>query len=369
MGVLEKIRDIEAEMARTQKNKATEYHLGLLKAKLARYRAELLEGSSGGSSKAGAGFDVAKAGFGRAVLIGFPSVGKSTLLSKVTSTESAAAAYAFTTLVAVPGVLEIEGAKIQLLDLPGIIEGAASGRGRGRQVVAVAKTADLVCIMLDVTKGDEQRQQLEHELEEIGIRLNRQPPDVVFKQKTAGGITINCTVPLTKTDERTVRGILQAYKIHNADVMIREDITSDDLIDTILGNRKYVPCLYVYNKIDSISLEEVDRLAREPHTVVISCELDLNLEVLKKRIWQKMGFNRIYTKKRGAEPDLMDPLIIKKTEATMEAVCDSIHRGIKHKFKYAVVWGKSSKFNPQGQRVGLTHKVAQDDVVSIVTKV
>jgi ribosome-interacting GTPase 1 len=67
--------------------------------------------------------------------------------------------------------------------------------------------------MLDVTKGDEQRQQLEHELEEIGIRLNRQPPDVVFKQKTAGGITINCTVPLTKTDERTVRGILQAYKV------------------------------------------------------------------------------------------------------------------------------------------------------------
>ena len=100
-----------------------------------------------------------------------------------------------------------------VLDLPGIIEGAASGRGRGRQVVAVAKTADLACIMLDVTKGDEQRQQLEHELEEIGIRLNRQPPDVVFKQKTAGGITINCTVPLTKTDERTVRGILQAYKV------------------------------------------------------------------------------------------------------------------------------------------------------------
>ena len=82
---------------------ATEYHLGLLKAKLARYRAELLEGSSGGSSKAGAGFDVAKAGFGRAVLIGFPSGGQATLLSKVSSTESAAAAYAFTTLVAVPG--------------------------------------------------------------------------------------------------------------------------------------------------------------------------------------------------------------------------------------------------------------------------
>ncbi|BGO88651.1 Ribosome-interacting GTPase 2 [Rhodotorula toruloides] len=377
MGVLEKIRDIEQEMARTQKNKATEYHLGLLKAKLARYRAELLEGQSAKSGGKGEGFDVAKSGYGRAVLIGFPSVGKSTLLSKVTNTESVAAAYAFTTLVAVPGVLDCEGAKVQLLDLPGIIEGASSGRGRGRQVVAVAKTADLVVMMLDVTKGDEQRQQLEHELEEIGIRLNRSKPDVVFKAKTAGGITINSTVPLTRTDERTIRGILQAYKasfvdyrtlIHNADVMIREDISTDDLIDVILGNRKYVPCLYVYNKIDSISLEEVDRLARLPHTMVMSCELDLNLEVFKRRVWEKMGFNRVYTKKRGEEPDLGDPLVI-KTDATMEAVCDSVHRGIKNKFKYAVVWGKSSKFAPRPQKVGLTHRCAQDDVVSIVTNV
>ena len=51
MGILEKISDIEAEIARTQKNKATEYHLGLLKGKLARYRAELLEGSRSSGGK------------------------------------------------------------------------------------------------------------------------------------------------------------------------------------------------------------------------------------------------------------------------------------------------------------------------------
>jgi ribosome-interacting GTPase 1 len=68
-------------------------------------------------------------------------------------------------------------------------------------------------MMLDVTKGDEQRVQLEHELEEIGIRLNRTPPDIVFKTKIAGGITINATVPLTRIDERTIRGILQSYKV------------------------------------------------------------------------------------------------------------------------------------------------------------
>ena len=65
-------------------------------------------------------------------MIGFPSVGKSSILNSITETESLAAAYEFTTLTCIPGVLRINEAKIQLLDLPGIIEGAATGKGRGR---------------------------------------------------------------------------------------------------------------------------------------------------------------------------------------------------------------------------------------------
>jgi hypothetical protein len=65
---------------------------------------------------------------------GFPSVGKSSLLTELTGTNSEAAAYEFTTLTCIPGVIHYNDAKIQLLDLPGIIEGAAQGKGRGRQV-------------------------------------------------------------------------------------------------------------------------------------------------------------------------------------------------------------------------------------------
>jgi len=68
-----------------------------------------------------------KSGDARVAMIGFPSVGKSTLLSKVTTTESQVAAYEFTTLTCIPGVIEHKGARIQLLDLPGIIEGASEG--------------------------------------------------------------------------------------------------------------------------------------------------------------------------------------------------------------------------------------------------
>jgi hypothetical protein len=106
MGLLEKIKDIELEISRTQKNKATEHHLGLLKAKLAKFRAQLLEPPKS-SKGAGEGFDVARYGDGRVAMIGFPSVGKSTLLTKLTETQSAIAAYEFTTLTVVPGIIKV----------------------------------------------------------------------------------------------------------------------------------------------------------------------------------------------------------------------------------------------------------------------
>ena len=117
MGILEKIKEIEAEMARTQKNKATNGHLGALKARIAKLRGELLEGyvlhrlrlhaapaphppthrpspnRAAGGGGGGEGFDVARSGDGRVALIGFPSVGKSSLLNELTDTESVAAAY------------------------------------------------------------------------------------------------------------------------------------------------------------------------------------------------------------------------------------------------------------------------------------
>lgn len=190
---------------------ATEYHLGLLKAKLAKYRSQLLE-PTGKSKEKGEGFDVLKSGDARIALIGFPSVGKSTLLNTVTRTHSESASYEFTTLTCIPGVIEYKGANIQLLDLPGIIEGAAQGKGRGRQVIAVARTADLVIIMLDATKSNVQRELLEKELESVGIRLNKPKPNIYFKEKKSGGISFNSMCTLTKCDEKMVQMILHEYR-------------------------------------------------------------------------------------------------------------------------------------------------------------
>jgi len=364
MGILEKISEIEKEINRTQKNKATEYHLGTLKAKLAKYRAQLLE-PTGKKGEKGEGFDVLKSGDARVAMIGFPSVGKSTLLSTLTKTESATASYEFTTLTCIPGVIEYKGANVQLLDLPGIIEGAAQGKGRGRQVIAVARTADLVLMILDATKKDIHKDLLERELEAVGIRLNQRKPDIYFKEKKGGGIAFNSTCNLTKCDEKMVRMILAEYKIHNAEVLFREDATMDQFIDVISGTRIYMPCLYVYNKIDQISLEEVDRLARGEHNVVISCEMKLNLDYLLECLWEHLNLIRVYTKKPGQPPDFSDGIIM-RNGVTVKHTCHAIHRTLANDCKYALVWGTSTKFNPQ--RVGLAHVMNDEDVIQVVKK-
>lgn len=120
----------------------------------------------------------------------------------------------------------------------------------------------------------------------------------------------------------------------------------------------------MYNKIDSVSLDFLDRLAREPNTVVMSCELDLGIQDVVDRCWKELALIRVYTKRKGIEPDFSEALIV-RSNSTVEDVCDRIHRTLKDTFKFAMVWGASARHVPQ--RVGLGHVVADEDVVYIST--
>ena len=167
-------------------------------------------------------------------------------------------------------------------------------------------------------------------------------------------------------DEKMIYNILRDYKLLNCEVLVRdENCTVDDLIDVIMkDHRKYIKCLYVYNKIDSVSVEFLDQLAREPNTVVMSCELDLGVQDVVHRCWKELNLIRIYTKRKGIEPNFEEALIV-RNGSTIEDVCDQIHRTMKDTFKYALVWGASARHVPQ--RTGLGHVVADGDVVYIVS--
>jgi len=364
--ILQKISEIEAEMARTQRNKATMGHLGLLKARLAKLRRELITPKGGGGGP-GEGFDVAKTGDARIGFIGFPSVGKSTLLTNLAGVYSEVAEYEFTTLTTVPSVIRYKGAKIQLLDLPGIIEGAKDGKGRGRQVIAVARTCNLILIVLDVLKPLQHKRIIEREVEGFGIRLNKSPPNIAFKKKDSGGINMTSLVPQSELDTDTAKTILSEYRIHNADIILRYDATAEDLIDVIEGNRVYMPCIYVLNKIDQISIEELDIIYKIPHCVPLSAHHKWNFDDLLERMWDYLKLIRIYTKPKGQLPDYSAPIVLPQDKNTIEYLCVKIHKNLLKDFKCALVWGSSVKHNPQ--KVGKDHEVNDEDVAQIVKKV
>ena len=318
MTTVEKIKAVEEEMNKTQRNKATEFHLGQLKAKLARLKRELIAPTGGSGGSQGVGFDVARTGVASVGFIGFPSVGKSTLMSEMTGTHSEVADYEFTTLTTVPGVLHHKGAKIQILDLPGIIEGAKDGKGRGRQVIAVARTCSLIFIVLDVNKPLTHKRVIETELEGFGIRLNKEPPNISFKRKDKGGVNMTHTVPLTHLTSDGVRAVLSEYRINSCDVHFRMDATVDDLIDVLEGNRIYIPCIYVLNKIDQISVEELDLIYKIPHAIPISANHGWNMEELLEKMWEYLDLIRVYTKPKGQMPDFDEPVVLRKNACSME---------------------------------------------------
>jgi small GTP-binding protein len=363
---LQKIADIEQEMAKTQKNKATMAHLCLLKARLAKLKRELIAPTGSGGGAQERGFEVKRTGDSRVGLVGFPSVGKSTLLTTLTGTFSVAADYEFTTLTTVPGIIRYKGAKIQLLDLPGIIEGAKDGKGRGRQVIAVARTCNLILIVLDALKPLVHKQIIEKELEGFGIRLNKRNPDIKFARRDKGGITFSFGVPQTELDLDIVRSICTEYRVNSCDIRVNCDATADQIIDEIEGNRVYTPCLYVLNKIDQITIEELDILNRMPDVVPVSGFHKWNLDELLEKIWDKLDLIRIYPKPRGTIPDYSDPVVLRRADASVADFCDHIHKGILRDFKSALVWGSSVKFNPQ--KVGKEHILEDEDVVQIQKK-
>ncbi len=360
----EQIKDIEDELAKTLYNKNTQHHIGKLKAKVARLRDTLEVRRSKGPKTAG--YAVRKSGHGTVALVGFPSVGKSTLLNKITNAESEVGAYQFTTLTCVPGLMEYRGAKIQVLDLPGLIKDASKGKGRGREVLSVVRSADLILFMIDVFETN--LQVLVDEIRTANLRLNQRAPDIVIAKKNRGGVSVNFTTKQSSLDEDLVKEMMNEYGHINADVVIRENIDEDQLIDYISGNRLYVPAIVSINKVDLVNKEFITQLKKRLKgwkVIAISAETGLGIDDLKEEIFSALKFIRIYLKPQWEEADMVEPLVI-KLGSDIGTVCDTIHRDFKRNFRYALVWGTSARF--PGQVVGLDHIVDDQDIVTVVVK-
>ncbi|MFX1298975.1 MAG: GTPase [Promethearchaeota archaeon] len=373
--VEERIKELEERLANTIPNKHTMKSINFIKAQLAKLREDLIRiaiSKKGG----GSGFGIKKFGDAQVAFIGFPSVGKSSLLNLLTegNTHSKVAAYDFTTITAIPGMMNIEKANVQLIDLPGIILGAATGKGRGREVLGAVRTAELILIIIcfreDGTINLSDLDVIRKELYNAGIRLNTRPPRIKVNERMQGGIHFSFKgEQIMNKDE--VKALMNDLGVRNAGVYFAEPlITPNQLIDFVMGNRVYTKEFVVINKSDlmktPILTKKITEAISHDHWIMISAKNQENINALRHKIFLELDLIRVYLKPPRKEADMGDPIILHRND-TIETLCQKIHKRFINDYRYSLIWGKSAK-HPGQKFDNLDHVLEDGDIVSIYLK-
>jgi small GTP-binding protein len=373
--VEERIKELEERLASTIPNKHTMKSINYIKAQLAKLREELIIIASS-KKGGGAGFGIKKSGDAQVAFIGFPSVGKSSLLNLLTegNTHSKVAEYDFTTITAIPGMMTIEKANIQLIDLPGIILGASAGKGRGKEVIGAVRTAELMLIIICFrNNGSINFSDLDiirKELYNTGIRLNTRPPRIVIKERPRGGIHFSCKGE-QNMDKDEVKALMIELGVLNAGVYFAEPgITPNQLIDYVMGNRRYTKEFVVINKSDlmktPIPAETITEAIGHDHWIMISAKNQENINALRHKIFLELDLIRVYLKPPRREADLSKPIILHHGD-TIETLCLKIHKRFIKDYRYSLIWGDSAK-HPGQKFENLDHVLKDGDIISIYLK-
>jgi small GTP-binding protein len=350
--LVEQIESIQKEIRETPYHKGTEHYIGRLRARIARLKDKEIESESR-KGAGGKGYAVKHQGDATLVLIGPPSVGKSTLINKLTNTNSKIAPYEFTTVSVIPGMMIYKNARIQVLDVPGLIHGAEEGKGRGREVLSVARGSDLLVIMAEVGKIDS-LESITKALERNGIRINCEKPNVLIEKKLSGGTIVRSNIR-QEFNTKTVEEIAQEFGIKNAEITIKEKLSLDRLIDSFSPNRAYLPALFVINKIDlQDDQSRIHELIHEYRYSCISAEKEIGIKKLKEEIWNKLRLLTVYLVHPDKEPDTNNPIIMKIGQ-TLEDTMDKLGSDFSENKTKAVIWGNGSKF--PGQEISLSTKL------------
>jgi small GTP-binding protein len=348
------ISRIEKEIRDTPYHKGTEHHHGILRARLSKLK-DKLDGPANKGGGGGVGYAIRHSGDASIVLVGLPSVGKSTLLNKLTNAESKVGTYDFTTLGVVPGMMEYKGVNIQILDLPGIVEGASANKGFGKKVLSVIRASDLVVLMTDVDRED-WLEKIEKEIYDSGMRLNVEVPKITVKKTHKGAVQI--VDPYKSFDKEVVIGIAKELGFSNAIIQFEERINNiDRLVDGLIKTRKYMSAVKIITKVDTVNKKKIKELLRieDDSLILMSANENIGVDDFKDKVWQGLGLVRIFLKKgKNVAADKKEPLIIKKG-SNLDDVLKVLSNQMRDDINKAYIWGKKARF--PGQEVSLTFPV------------
>jgi ribosome-interacting GTPase 1 len=367
-----RLQRMEEFLSLVPKHKGTLKLRGQVKKQMAIMRREIEEKKRKKAGRSGPKLFIEKEGAAQIALIGLTGVGKSSLLAAVTNAKVEISPNPYTTRQPVPGILTFEDLQFQIIETPALMEGSANGRAWGPQTLAIARNADGLILMVDLSQDPVgQLSSILDELEKARILVSRPRGRVEIERKFMGaGLRIILVGTLVDSSMRKVEEMLRSYRMADAVVKISGEVTLADVEDAIFESTIYKPAVIVANKVELKGSEAALRqlkahVSNKLPITAVSCERRLGLEKLGATLFETLRIMRVYTKEPNQREYSRKPFILKKG-ATVHDLAKDIHSDFKERFGFAKVWSKRLVFSPQ--KVGATFSLVDRDIVEIHLK-
>lgn len=293
------------------KHKASEKVQVILKTKISEVSDEIEQIKAGPKKAAPNSYKIPKQGAGQIVFLGPPNAGKSRLLTKLTKATPEVAPYPFTTREPIPGMMDWEDVRLQLIDLPPI-----TAEFYEPFVTDFTRGADAAVLMLDL--GDDDGP---FSLETVIEKLRSYRRILVGK------------LPENGDDDPTV--------FHLKTLLVANKIDADGAADRLEISREMFGAAFPFH--------------------VISAERGDGLDELKTLLFKLLGVIRVYGKMPGKPADMTAPFTIPVGGTVMD-FAEKVHADFADGLKSAKVWG-SAAFD--GQTVKRDHVLRDKDVVEL----
>ena len=365
----EKILRMQEFLSVVPKHKGTMKLRGRIKKKMALMRKDIEERKQKRAGRSGPKLFIEKEGAAQVALLGLTNVGKSCLLSVVTNADIVVSPVAYTTRKPAPGVLYFEDMQLQIVETPALMDGSAGGRAGGLLSIGIARNADGMILMVDLSFDPvSQLNLILSELEKARVLINKPKGRVDIDRRYMGaGLRVILVGKILDGNIRDVEALLRSYRIGDAMVKIMGEVSLEDVEDSIFESTVYRPAVIIANKLDTkeakknfVQLKEF--VAGRIPIVAVSCEKKEGLENIGKVLFEALDLIRIYTKEPGVRKPSNRPFTLPRG-ATVVDLAKNIHTDFQKDFAFARVWSKRLKFSPQ--KVGLSFLLDDGDIVEL----
>ena len=312
-------------------------------------------------------FYVKRSGAGQIAVAGLTNSGKSALVAALTAAPTEVGAYPFTTQVPIPGMVEVKGVPLQVVDTPAVVAGLGQGEGPGRPLLQLFRTTDGLALVVDLTRDPVvQMATLLAELRAGGIEPYPGRLPIVVKPKGRGRVEVRSAIELGKEGEELVRRALRGAKISAAQVWVRAEF-GPEAIELQLEPGACKPTLIVGAKNDEPGAAEHFAQLRTAYTLYPAVDVNFLDEThfpeLQAMLFDLLGLMRIYRAGEDGKPEgEPTPMPLGSAVADLAEVID---RRLAEALTGARIWGPSAQFS--GQSVGPSHTLAEGDAVLLRT--